>query len=304
MIALPKVFLIGVLLPFAASDDCVDDPVYSLFDAKCADWAGPAGFWVSYCAKDATIAGTYTVMQNKTTLSGSLMAACDTSGSGDMVPCSFAITERGNHFAPKGSINVGDGLDIYTMDTIPKTDWEEIQEKCGVSCGTCARKHLFEPPDSIGDASLLPGYGFCRTAEAVADVETNVGDSEFAPLLSDPEPSAKTKRGCVSATDGYEECFQECMTDQTCGCFSVSLADDINDCETKAECVLYPRVDFAGSVKSYTQGSHGLIHYGRYWHSYAMAPREVTCKDCREPDARVRKLLFGSFQAELPCCAE
>jgi hypothetical protein len=310
------VFLLGVLLPFAASDGCVDTEGYTLFGSPCADWAGPIEPYVSYCDKDLTVAGTYIGDLDKTKIPESWLAACDiscdTPPCGDMVPCSLAKTVSDGHFPwqpSKGPINVGDGLDIATGDLIPKTDFEEIQQRCGVSCGTCARKHLFEPPDSIGDGfaapRLLPGYGFCRTAEAVEETSQAFGDNpNLVPLMADPAPSAKTKQSCVSATDGYEECFQECMTDQTCGCFSVSLADSVSDCETKAECILYPRVDLAGSVKSYTQGSHKRIHYKRYYHSYAMAPREVTCKDCRKAGSRVRKLLFGSFETELPCCAE
>ena len=117
--------------------------------------------------------------------------------------CNVAKLENGeNKPVPAGTaVGIGDGFDAATGGFVPKEDWETIQDECGVSCGTCKRKHVIESFDKINDATRLPGWGFCRTEDAQKS-----NPSEHFSALAQVPGSESYQTKCVSNTTGYQAC--------------------------------------------------------------------------------------------------
>ena len=213
-----RALLTAVLLicPAVSADGhCSDSTTYSLYSdpaectgpdgaCVCADWGWPAGTFISYCAYEATVVGIVTGTVPVADLPESWQDACDmTSVSNEKVECNVATLENGNNIpVPAGTaVGIGDGFDAATGGFVPKEDWETIQDECGVSCGTCKRKHVIESFDKINDATRLPGWGFCRTEDAQKS-----NPSEHFSALAQVPGSESYQTKCVSNTTGYQAC--------------------------------------------------------------------------------------------------
>lgn len=297
--------LLQLLTAVGADSPCEDDPAFvDSYGESCSYWTG-------YCTPGMETHSFYTYILDgeEISVAGNL--------AGDVQRLTSGAEEIGGF---------NDGFGTYYS----KDFWDGLRAGCPASCLQCEWDqswwHDGNTPAFDG-AELLPGYGYCRTEDDYATTanrddctQSRIDAGQCAIPSSDTMPPSKDM--CVDAVTGVTDCYMACMADETCGCFSVSL-DDTGAYATelgcfslsggaKGLCNLYSRANYDGTEVMWAKGAWGDIFYGGVGRrSYKMSPRAVTCKDCRTPPVRRRKLLFGTFHddhddhdMDMPCCPE
>jgi len=307
-----KLLLVATLAASAFASECMDDPVFTDADLP-GGWGDTCSFWTGYGVPDGEILGpTFMYFQNFTT--------------GEQ---SIPVVQLFGGGVKADSGNVAEAGGFWDSETFYPAAWyTAMKENCPVAFEQCETPWHMDETTSFDDATLLPGYGWCRTSNEAYVTEAredplcsqDMVDAGYCSISADNSYKPDVISHCpVDQDTGVQDCFDACLADQTCGCFSVTVNDPyqsggiFNCTETPyAYCLLYPRTDYDGNVLTWDKANAGPVNpYNA--RSFAMAAREVTCMDCRTSGDRrsrkmarkMRKLLFASTPDDhdhMECC--